>query len=229
LRWVLCHNPDEAARTAAQRAAALERIQAELARIGAARSRLARTKPTTAAAARRREAELAAHTRAECALRDHPALGRWLRQTSSGRLLTDTAKVRAEARLDGKYLLVTSDPDLPAEDVALGYTNLLEAERGFRDMKSTLELRPVYHHLEPRIRAHVLLCWLALLLIRVAERRTGQTWPTLARELGRLHAVTLTGPTGAVTQTTELTTAQQGILRACGLGPPPRITALHPA
>jgi hypothetical protein len=232
LRWVLCHNPDEAARAAARREAALERIRAELARIAAARSRLASTKPATAAtaaAARRREAELAAHTRAECALRDHPALGRWLRQTPSGRLVLDTAKIRAEARLDGKYLLVTSDPDLTAEDVALGYKNLLEAERGFRDLKSTLELRPVYHRLEPRIRAHVLLCWLALLLIRVAERRTGQTWPALARELGRLHAVTLTGPTGTVTQTTELSTAQQGILRACGLTPPPRITALDPA
>jgi hypothetical protein len=232
LRWVLCHNPDEAARAAAQREAALERIRAELARIAAARSRLASTKPATAAtaaAARRHEAELAAHTRAECALRDHPALGRWLRQTPSGRLVLDTAKIRAEARLDGKYLLVTSDPDLTAEDVALGYKNLLEAERGFRDLKSTLELRPVYHRLEPRIRAHVLLCWLALLLIRVAERRTGQTWPALARELGRLHAVTLTGPTGTVTQTTELSTAQQGILRACGLTPPPRITALDPA
>jgi transposase len=55
-------------------------------------------------------------------------------------------------------LLVTSDPDLSAEDVAPGYKNLLEAERGFRDLKSTLELRPVYHRLEARIRAHVLLC-----------------------------------------------------------------------
>ena len=228
LRWVLCSNPDEADRAAAQREAALDRLRDELARLAAARSRLTTTKPTTKPAARRRESELAAHSRAECALRDHPALGRWLRQTPSGRLVIDTAKIRAEARLDGKYLLVTSDPDLPAEDVALGYKNLLEAERGFRDMKSTLELRPVYHRLEPRIRAHVLLCWLALLLIRVAERRTGQTWPTLARELGRLHAVTLTGPTGTVTQTTELTGAQQGILRACGLTPPPRITALHP-
>jgi hypothetical protein len=229
LRWVLCHNPDEADRAAAQREAALERIRGELAHIATARSRLATTTPATAAAGRRRETELAAHTRAECALRDHPALGRWLRQTPSGRLVLDTAKIRAEARLDGKYLLVTSDPDLPAEDVALGYKNLLEAERGFRDLKSTLELRPIYHRLEPRIRAHVLLCWLALLLIRVAERRTGQTWAALARELGRLHAVTLTGPTGTVTQTTEPTTAQQGILRACGLTPPPRITALHPA
>jgi Transposase DDE domain len=228
LRWVLCSNPDEAARAAAHREAALTRIDEELARIGAARSRLATTKPSTPAAARRRKAELAGHTRAECALRDHPALGRWLRPTPSGRLVIDTAKVRAEARLDGTYLLITSDPDLSAEDVALGYTNLLEAERGFRDLTSTLELRPVYHRLEPRIRAHVLLCWLALLLIRVAERRTGQTWSALARELGRLHAVTLTGPTGTVTQTTELTTGQQGILRAYGLPPPPRITALHP-
>jgi Transposase DDE domain len=202
LRWVLCHNPEEADRQAAQREAALERIRAELARIAAARSRLATTRPTTAAAVRRREAELAGHTRAECALRDHPALGRWLRPDARGRLVIDTAKVRAEARLDGKYLLVTSDPGPSAEDVALGYTNLLEAERGFREMKSTLELRPVFHRLEPRIRAHVLLCWLALLLIRVAERRTGQSWPALARELGRLHAVTLTGPTGTVTQTT---------------------------
>jgi hypothetical protein len=229
LRWVLCANPGEAARAAAQREAALDRIRTELARITTARARPAGAKPATAAAIRRRDAELASHTRAECALRDHPALGRWLRQTPSGRLVIDTAKVRAEARLDGKYLLVTSDPDLSAEDVALGYKNLLEAERGFRDLKSTLELRPVYHRLEPRIRAHVLLCWLALLLVRVAERRTEQTWPALARELGRLHAVTLTGPTGTVTQTTELTTAQQGILRACGLTPPPRITALHPA
>src|SRR3954466_13663614 len=229
LRWVLCSTPDEADRQAAQRQAALDRIRGELARIAAARSRLAPTTPTTKAAARRREAELAGHTRAECALRDHPALGRWLRQTSSGRLVLDPAKIRAEARLDGKYLLVTSDPDLPAEDVALGYKNLLEAERGFRDIKSTLELRPVYHRLEPRIRAHVLLCWLALLLIRVAERRTGQTWPTLARELGRLHAVTLTGPTGTVEQTTEPTTAQLDILRACGLPLPPRITTLTPA
>jgi len=130
--------------------------------------------------------------------------------------------------LDGKYLLSNSDPDLSAEDVALGYKNLLEAERGFRDLKSTIELRPVFHRLEPRIRAHVLLCWLALLLIRVAERRTGQTWRTINRELGRLHAITLAGPAGTVVQTTEPTTAQSSILRACALTPPPRITTLDP-
>jgi transposase len=75
--------------------------------------------------------------------------------------------------LDGKYLIATSDPHISAEDVALGHKNLLEAERGFRDLKSTLLLRPVFHRLEHRIRAHVLICWLALLLTRVAERSSG--------------------------------------------------------
>jgi hypothetical protein len=160
---------------------------------------------------------------------DHPTLGRWLRQLSSGRLVLDKTKIAAEERLDGKYLLSTSDPDLSAEDVALGYKNLLEAERGFRDLKSTLELRPVFHRVEPRIRAHVLLCWLALLLIRVVERRTGLTWRRIEIELSRLHAVTLTGSAGTVVQTTPLTDAQATILRACEIPPPPRVTTLHPA
>ncbi|MGE3663803.1 MAG: IS1634 family transposase [Pseudonocardia sp.] len=240
VRWIICHNPDEAERDAAQREAAIARIRAELDRISTARARAreqARTRrgaaPMTADARRRAEQaaerDETAHVRAECALREHPALGRWLRQTNSGRLVLDRAKITAEARLDGKYLLSTSDPDLSAEDVALGYKNLLEAERGFRDLKSTIELRPVFHRIEPRIRAHVLLCWLALLLIRVAERRTGQTWRQINRELGRLHAITLAGPAGTVVQTTEPTTAQSSILRACGLTPPPRITTLDPA
>lgn len=239
IRWIICHNPDEAERDAAARDAAIARIRAELDRITTARTRAGEQARTRRAAkdmtpAGRRRAEQAerdeaAHVKAECALREHPALGRWLRQTPSGRLVLDRAKITAEARLDGKYLLSTSDPDLSAEDVALGYKNLLEAERGFRDLKSTIELRPVFHRLEPRIRAHVLLCWLALLLIRVAERRTGQTWRQINRELGRLHAITLSGPAGTVVQTTEPTTAQSSILRASGLTPPPRITTLNPA
>ncbi len=113
--------------------------------------------------------------------------------------------------------------------MALGYKNLLEAERGFRDLKSTLELRPVFHRIEPRIRAHVLLCWLALLLIRVAERRCDTTWRRIATELGRVHAVTLRGSVGTVVQTTPPSDAALGFLGACGIDPPPRITHLHPA
>lgn len=224
-RWIVCHNPFEAERDQAQRTAALERIEIELERIRAGRERDANKRNSKTG--RRPNDE--AHRLAECALHDHPSLGRWLRQTPTGRLVIDRAKVAAEGRLDGKYLLSTSDPDLSAEDVALGYKNLLEAERGFRDLKSTLELRPVFHRIEPRIRAHVLLCWLALLLIRVAERRTGLTWRRIAIELGRVHAVTLTSSAGTVVQTTPLTTVQQGIVDACGVAAPPRITHLHTA
>ncbi len=143
--------------------------------------------------------------------------------------MVDRAKIASEQRLDGKFLLATSDPYLPAGEVALGYKNLLEAERSFRDMKSTLALRPVYHRLEPRIRAHVLPCWLALLLVRVAERRTAMTWTTINRQLSRVPSVTLTGTAGTIIRTTPLTTPQSGIVAACGLPQPPVVTALDPS
>jgi hypothetical protein len=230
-RWIICHNPVEADRDAARRDQQLAAITAELERIAAARA--ADAKKAVAKAARTgRPATVSdtPHRRAECALRDHPALGRWLRQDPrTGRLAIDRAKVAAEAHLDGKYLLATSDPDLSAEDVALGYKNLMEAERAFRTMKSTLDLRPVYHRLDQRIRAHVLLCWLALLLIRVAERRTGHTWRHLARELGRIHQVTLAGPDGRVQQTTRISPEQAALFTAAEVPIPPKMTGLEPA
>jgi transposase len=230
-RFVLCHNPEQAERDRTQREQAVARLEAELERIATQRAKAAkRAKAKVAANGRgRRAREVDDHLKAECALRDHPILGRWLRQTPGGRLVIDRAKLKAEAKLDGKFLLSTSDPDLSAEDVALGYKNLLEAERAFRDLKTTLELRPVWHRLEHRIRAHVLLCWLALLLVRVAERRTGQTWRRINLELGRLHLVTLAGPAGRVEQTTALTSTQRELLTATEITPPPRVTSLHPA
>ncbi len=218
-RFVVCHNPTEADRDKQAREDTIARLQAELERIKTARAKTRASDAKTSTA----------HHRAECALRDHPTLGRYLRQTPTGRLLIDRAKIKAEERLDGKYLLSTSDPDLSAEDVALGYKNLLEAERGFRDLKATLELRPVFHRLEHRIRAHILLCWLALLMIRLAERQTGQTWRRIALELRRLHQVTLTGPAGTVAHTTTLTDPQRQILTALKIDPPPPVTALTPA
>jgi hypothetical protein len=216
-RFIVCHNPAEAERDKTHRDETIARLQAELDRIEAARAKAKTAKASDA------------HRRAECALRDHPSLGRYLRQTPSGRLRIDRAKIAAEERLDGKYLLSTSDPDLSAEDVALGYKNLLEAERGFRDLKSTLELRPVFHRLEHRIRAHILLCWLALLMIRLAERQTNQSWRRTCLELQRLHLITLTGPAGSAEHTTALTEPQRQILTALRIDSPPRVTALTPA
>jgi transposase len=226
VRFIICHNPEQAERDRTARQDAVTRLETELARIKQARERDRANKKTSTKTKRKAEA---AHTRAECALRDHPSLGRWLRQQASGRLVIDRAKAKAEQRLDGKYLIATSDPHIGSEDAALGYKSLLEAERGFRDLKSSLLLRPVFHRLEHRIRAHVLLCWLALMLTRVAERRTSMTWHRIATELGRIHAVTLTGTAGTAVHTTPLTTTQAGILRDCQITPPPRIAALDPA
>jgi transposase len=232
-RFVVCHNPAEAEHDRAEREAQLERIEAELARIDALRERdRLKRKKATAAGARGKaiaRSQDKAHVKAECALRDHPTLGRYLRLTATGRPRVDRAKVTAEQRLDGKFLLSTSDPDITAEDVALGYKNLLEAERSFRDLKGILRLRPVFHRLQERIRAHILICWLALLLIRICERQAGDTWRNLRRELERLHLVTLAGAAGQVQQTTRLTAVQRDILHRLQTEPPPPLTSLTPA
>jgi transposase len=226
-RFIICHNPEQAERDRHQREHAIARIEAELERIKAQRERDRNRR--TQMSPRARERAEAAHVRAECALRDHPTLKRWIRQhPTTGRLSIDRAKVKTEANLDGKYLLATSDPDLSAEDTALGYKNLLEAERGFRDLKSELLLRPVFHRLEHRIRAHVLICWLALLLTRVAERECGQSWRNIRRETGRLKQVTLTGQAGTITQTTPLRPGQKAIYQALSITPPPRVSVFDP-
>jgi transposase len=213
-RFIVCHNPDEELRDSERRERALERISDELERIDALRARAGKAGT--------------AHERAECALRDHPTFSRYLRQTKAGRLQLDRAKVSAEAKLDGKYLLETSDPDISAEDAALGYRNLLEAERCFRDLKGTLRIRPVFHRLEERIRAHVLICWLALLLVRVAERSSERSWRRIRTELERIKLVTLEGAAGTVEQTTPLSDAQREILASLEVEPPPAVTSLDP-
>ncbi|MFF4305512.1 hypothetical protein [Streptomyces sp. NPDC001601] len=114
----------------------------------------------------------------------------------------------------------------PGAEIALG--QLLEVERSWRDMKQIIDLRPVYHRLEERIRAHVVLCWLALLLIRIIETTTGATWLTLRRELDRLHLGTFTGPTGLFRQVTALTKTQTDLLAKLGIPTPKQIIALEP-
>ena len=95
-------------------------------------------------------------------------------------------------------------------------------------MKTTLELRPVYHRLEDRIRAHVILCWLALLLVRIVETTTGDTWNRIREDLQELHVGTFEGPAGTFRQRTELTTAQRDILTQLGVDAPKKIIELGP-
>ncbi len=208
-RFVVCHNPEEQVRDQQIRQALLDQLSDAIAdsdRLSAAeRDKLA--------------GELQAKR----------GLKRFLRTTKSGLLRIDRAAVNSEAHLDGKYLLRTSDPTLSTEDIALAYKQLLQVERGWRDMKTTLDLRPVRHRKEDRIRAHVILCWLALLLIRIAENQADDTWRNLRDELQRLHLGTFTGPAGASQQRTQLTVRQREILRALDVSEPPRFLALNAA
>jgi hypothetical protein len=208
-RFVICHSPEGAERDAAIRA----RMTAQLKELIDGTDALAKDK----------RAELRG------VISTKPGLNRYLRVTPGGLLRVDAAKVKAEENLDGKYLLRTSDPKMTAEDIALGYKQLLEVERAWRDLKQVIDLRPVYHRKEERIRAHVILCWLALLLARVAENTCGQTWPELRRQLDRIQVGTFAGPAGTFRQRTEITQAQQGILDKLGIDPPPRIYQLTPA
>jgi transposase len=211
-RFVICHNPDAADRDAATRARLVTRLEAMIANS----DRLTPTK----------RAELRG------VISTKPGLARFLRTTPSGLLRLDAAKVAAAAKLDGKYLLRTCDPHLSTEDIALGYKQLLEVERGWRDMKQVLDLRPVYHRLEDRIRAHVLLCWLALLLARIVETHpstpgTATTWTRARTQLQRLHVGTFTGPAGVFRQTTPPSNDVRRLHEALHVALPPRILHLN--
>jgi hypothetical protein len=208
-RFVICYNPEQADRDTAVR----ERLLAQLQETIAGTDKLPQTK----------RAELRG------VISTKPGLHRYLRVTPSGLLRIDQRAVKAEANLDGKYLLRSSDPHLSAEDIALGYKQLLQVERGWRDMKQVIDLRPIYHRKEERIRAHVLLCWLALLLTRTIETTCGDTWPTLRHELERITLGTFAGPAGAFSQRTEITSPQRAILAKLELPEPPRVYQLTPA
>ena len=141
------------------------------------------------------------HKKAACELRSHEVFGRYVLQDEDGELYLDTGKIKAEERLDGKYLLSTSDDGLSVDDVVLGYKQLFEIERVFRDLKHLVDIRPVYHRLADRIKAHVLLCWLAMLMIRVAENETEQTWRKMRKDLADLQVGIHRTSSGEVWQT----------------------------
>ncbi len=205
-RFIICFNPDQAVRDAAVRAKMITALEETIAGSD----------------------ELTVTKRAELRgkISTMPGLNRFLRVTPGGLLRADKAKAKAEENLDGKYLLRSADPQMSAEDIAVGYKQLLEVERGWRDMKSVLDLRPVYHRLEERIRAHVILCWLALLLVRVAENQAGQTWPAMRRELQRISIGTFTGPAGTFRQRTGIPNMARDLLTALKIDDPRKIHEL---
>ena len=202
-RFILVHNPEEAKKDQATREKTLKKIEEALKSI--------------------KDQAGPGHKKSVCALLSHRTMGRYLRQLKTGRIKIDKGKIKEEAHLDGKYIISTSDDTLSAEDVALGYKQLMEVERAFRTLKTTLDLRPVYHRKDERIEAHVFLCFLALLLVRVAERKTNMPWDHIKAQMERLHLGEFFSKEGRVLQTTEPTPEQVNILKQLKISPPQRI------
>jgi len=199
-RYVIAYNPQQAELDRINREQILERLSCELEVLNQKRK-----------------------TKSQCKLLLHRSMGRYVKELKSGKLKIDKAKVRQDEKLDGKYLLSTSDQHLSAEDIALGYKQLLEVERAFRTLKSTLCLRPVYHSKDERIRSHVLICWLALLLIRIAEVETGLSWPRIRRHMQQQNLIDFFGKNGRILQHTEPTADQHNILNKLKISPPKRV------
>lgn len=162
-------------------------------------------------------------------------LGRIVRVDLKSELFTYTIDERAltHARLmDGKLLLVTNTSDLAPDEVVKRYRSLADIERGFRVLKSEIEIGPIYHRLPERIRAHAAICFMALILYRIMRTRLRASETALSPEhaLAKLrriqhHRVTLNG-TQPVTGISSINKEQTDILAALAIKKPTLDTQL---
>lgn len=139
----------------------------------------------------------------------------------------DRKALKEASRYDGKYVLRTNC-QLDTEDVALAYKDLWRVERAFRELKSTLDLRPVYHWKDRRVRGHVMVCFLALVLESALYRSLRQAgsqveYMYLIRDLKQLKAVKLELENEQYICRTELPGCSYEAFKVIGLRPPSQI------
>ena len=184
-RYVVCHNPEEEKRQRLHREVVIKELEAELASMG--------------------ELPKEGHTKRLCQLRSSGRYGRYIRSTRGGRPTINRSRIREEKGLDGKFVVHSNDDTLSPEDIALGYKQLQRVEQAWRTLKSGLALRPVFHWAPHRIRAHVALTVLGLLLERVAEHACNDTWRNIRNDLKQIKLAQLSSPNGTVWQVTDPT------------------------
>src|SRR5271167_289550 len=205
-RYVLCLNPEDAERQRLHREQVLSELTAELNLL------------------REREAD---HPKAACTLLVSRRYGRYLDTDYLGRPRLDAAKVKSAEKFDGKFVVITNDDTLSAEDVALGYKGGWIIESCFRRMKQTgLEVRPMFHWTPRRIEAHVRLCVLALQMQRAAEIRCAAPWARIAHELAALKAVRYRTQDRAIVQRTKIPESLGEILKNLGISTPKKIISV---
>lgn len=205
-RYVLCFNPAEAECQRQHRAQVLSELEAELRLLD------------------ERDED---HPKAACALMASRRWGRYLRLDDRGRPQLDAAKVKAAAKFDGKWVVITNDETLTAEDVALAYKGGAIIESCFRRMKQTgLEVRPMFHWRARRIEAHVKLCVLALQMQRSAEIRAGLPWARIAHLLTGLKAVRYCSESRSIVQRTKVSGELADLLKKLGIPIPKQLLAV---
>jgi len=155
---------------------------------------------------------------------------RYVRGTG-GKAELDWAKIQEDARYDGKWILRTNT-DLSPEEVALAYKGLWQVEEAFRTLKTPLELRPIYHWRESRVRGHVIVCFLAFLLrqvLRTKLRKMGWegNFGELLSGLSRVRAVEIEDGAGARYRLRdEIPQAAMPAFRALKIAPPKLVERL---
>jgi hypothetical protein len=205
-RYIVCYNPEEAARQNKHREQVLQELEAELEALRTQRG--------------------ASHSKRVCELRASGRYGRYVRLTRGDAPRINKAAVDAAERLDGKFVVHSNDDTLSAADLALGYKQLQRVEVAWRSLKSGLKLRPVFHWAPHRIHAHLALTVLSLLLERVAEHACGDTWRNIKDDLRRIKLAQLLSPNGTVWQVTEPTPDALKRLKLLQIPKPPPILHL---
>ena len=150
-------------------------------------------------------------------------------QRGDGKKVTsDEAKVKREARFDGKWVLQTDLDDMQAAGVALKYKQLWMVEEMFRTAKTLLETRPIYHHHDETIRGHVFCSFLALVLRKeLHDRLTLQSdtfeWAEILRDLEALQYVEVEHQGKRFRLRSETQGTCSAVFRAAGVAIPPTI------
>ena len=148
-------------------------------------------------------------------------------KVSKGGMSINQKKIEEEARFDGKWIL-RSNMDLSAERLALKYKELWQVEQVFRDVKSVLDTRPIFHKLDETIRGHVFCSFLALVLRKELDRRLESSghqleWEDIKRDLEVLQEVTVEENGKSLAVRTACFETCGKVFRAVGVALPPTI------
>jgi transposase len=151
-------------------------------------------------------------------------------EEEKGKASINWRRVEHDARYDGKYVLRTAT-DLPVEQVALAYKELWRVEHAFRDLKSGLEVRPVYHWTPTRVRGHIGVCFLSLVMESALSRllRAHGCEESLAKVMEavrEVRAVKVELNSDLFLTRTDLPSLAQKAFAAVGLRPPPKVQSL---